>query len=73
MEVFLNGNKVHTSVSKGNLKQIRRFTPVDKWVEIELGVVLKGNVAVCVHHVKSVSADGMVSLGVGVGLWSKWG
>ena len=65
MEVFVNGGKVHTSISKGNLKQIKQFTPADKWVEVELGVAVKGNVVVCVHHVKSVSADGTVRLGGG--------
>lgn len=65
VEVFVNGDKVHTSVSKGNLKQIKQFTPADKWVEVALGVVVKGNVVVCVHHVKSLGVDGTVRRGRG--------
>ena len=64
VEVFVNRGKVHTSVSKGNLREIRQFKPADKWVEVALGVVVKGNVVVCVHHVRSVSADGTVRRGV---------
>ena len=65
VEVFVNGDKVHTSVSKGNLKQIKQFTPADKWVEVALGVVVKGNVVVCVHHVRSLGVDGTVRRGRG--------
>ncbi|KAL5487095.1 hypothetical protein EMCRGX_G019654 [Ephydatia muelleri] len=54
VEVFVDGCREYTSVTQTTMDQIRCFAASDRAVHIPLGITVKGNIDIVVHHVKSV-------------------
>ncbi len=54
MEVYQDGERVYTSATHDSLDKIRSFHNDDREVEIPLGVGVRGNVVLVVHHVRAI-------------------
>ena len=54
VEIFQNGERVFTSASQESMERIRSFTSEDRAVEVPLGVTVKGNLLVVVHHIRTI-------------------
>ena len=54
VEVFQDGERVYTSANHESLDKIRSFHSEDGGVEVPLGIGVRGNVVVVVHHVRAI-------------------
>ena len=54
VEVFQDGERVFTSATHDSLDKIRSFHNDDGGVEIPLGLAVRGNIVLVVHHVRAI-------------------
>ena len=69
VEVYQDGERVYTSASSETMESIRSFHSEDGGVEVPLGVVVRGNITISVHHIRAIPVArkaGVVSVGCGV-------
>ncbi len=52
--MYQDGERVYTSATHDSLDKIRSFHNDDGEVEIPLGVGVRGNVVLVVHHVRAI-------------------
>ena len=67
VEVFQDGERVYTSANHDSMEKIRSFHADDGGVEVPLGVGVRGNMVVVLHHIRAIPVArkaGMVSSAV---------
>ncbi|XP_019852858.1 PREDICTED: cyclin-G-associated kinase [Amphimedon queenslandica] len=64
VEVFVDGERVHTSCNKENMDKLKEYTTKDGQISIPLNTTVYGNLLIIVHHIKSVPLTKRAEMGM---------